>query len=47
MNKEMPVPAGIHLSKVNNKNTRSMCKIYSKLTIKTQNDGDTGDFLQK
>ena len=28
-------PAGIYLLKVNNKNTRTRCDIYSKLTIKT------------
>ena len=28
-------PAGIYLFKVNNENTRTMCKICSKLTIKT------------
>ena len=27
--------AGIHLLKVNNRNTRTRCEIYSKLTIKT------------
>ena len=26
---------GIYLSKVNNRNTRTRCEIYSKLTIKT------------
>ena len=29
------IPAGIYLFKVNNRNTRTMCGIYSKLTIKT------------
>ena len=29
------IPAGIHLLKVNNKNTRTRCEICSKLTIKT------------
>ena len=28
-------PAGIYLFKVNNRNTRARCEIYSKLTIKT------------
>ena len=28
-------PANIYLFKVSNKNTRKMCEIYSKLTIKT------------
>ena len=28
-------PAGIYLLKVNNRNTRTRCEIYSKLTIKT------------
>ena len=28
-------PAGIYLPKDNNGNTRTMCEIYSKLTIKT------------
>ena len=28
-------PAGIYLLKVNNRNTRRRCEIYSKLTIKT------------
>ena len=28
-------PAGIYLLKVNNRNTRTMCEICSKLTIKT------------
>ena len=27
-------PAGIYLLKVNNRNTRTRCEIYSKLTIK-------------
>ena len=27
--------AGIYLLKVNNENTRTICEIYSKLTIKT------------
>ena len=31
-------PAGIHLFKVNNGNTKTMCEICSKLTIKTQSD---------
>ena len=30
-----PIPAGIYLLKVNNRNTRRRCEIYSKLTIKT------------
>ena len=30
-----PVPVGIYLLKVNNKNSRARCKICSKLTIKT------------
>ena len=29
------IPAGIYLFKVNNRNTRTRCKICSKLTIKT------------
>ena len=29
------VPAGIFLVKVNNRNTRTRCEIYSNLTIKT------------
>ena len=28
-------PAGIYLLKVNNRNTKRRCEIYSKLTIKT------------
>ena len=28
-------PAGIYLLKVNNRNIRAMCEIYSELTIKT------------
>ena len=28
-------PSGISLPKVNNRNTRTRCEIYSKLTIKT------------
>ena len=28
-------PAGIHLLKVNNRNTRTKCEVYSKLKIKT------------
>ena len=28
-------PAGIYLLNVNNRNTRTSCEIYSKLTIKT------------
>ena len=28
-------PAGIHLLKINNRNTRTRCEICSKLTIKT------------
>ena len=31
----MTNPAGIYLLKVNNRNTRKMCEICSKLTIKT------------
>ena len=31
------IPAGSHLFKVNNENTRAMCKIYSKLTTRRQN----------
>ena len=31
----LSVPAGIYLRKVNNRNTRTMCKSCSKLTIKT------------
>ena len=27
-------PAGIYLLKVNNRNTRTRCEIYSKLTVK-------------
>ena len=30
-----PVPVGIKLLKVNNRNTRTRCEIYSMLTIKT------------
>ena len=29
------LPAGIYLFKVNNRNTRTRCEIYSKLTINT------------
>ena len=29
------IPMGIHLLKVNNRNTRTRCEICSKLTIKT------------
>ena len=32
-----PIPAGIYLLKVNNRNTRTTCEICSKLTIKTLN----------
>ena len=32
-------PANIYLFKVNNKNTRKMCKVRSKLTIKTPERG--------
>ena len=32
-------PAGIYLFKVNNRNSRTMCKICSKLTIKTPERG--------
>ena len=31
---ESIIPAGIYMLKVNNRNTRSRCKIWSKLTIK-------------
>ena len=31
----MPLPTGVYLVKVNNRNTRTTCKICSKLTIKT------------
>ena len=31
-------PANIYLLKVNNRNTKKMCEIYSKLKIKHQND---------
>ena len=34
-NKEITVPAGIYLLKVNNRNTRTRCEICSKLTINT------------
>ena len=30
-----PIPAGIYLFKINNRNTRTICEIYSMLTIKT------------
>ena len=30
-----PIPVGIYLLKVNNRNTRTRCKICSELTIKT------------
>ena len=33
--KQCPSPAGINCFKVNNGKTRTMCEIYSKLTIKT------------
>ena len=33
--KQCPSPAGIYFFKVNNGKTRTMCEIYSKLTIKT------------
>ena len=33
--REKEHPAGIYLFKVNNRNTRAMCGICSKLTIKT------------
>ena len=29
------IPAGIYMLKVNNRNTRARCVIYSKLAIKT------------
>ena len=29
------IPVGVHLLKVNNRNTRTRCEICSKLTIKT------------
>ena len=35
MNISKKKPANIYLFKVNNKNTRKMCEICSKLTIKT------------
>ena len=31
----VPYPVGIYMFKVNNRNTRAKCKIFSKLTIKT------------
>ena len=31
----IPLPAGIYLLKVDNRNTRTRCKICSKLTMKT------------
>ena len=31
-------PAGIYLFKINNRNSRTMCEICSKLTIKTPDD---------
>ena len=43
--------AEIYLFKVNSKNTKKRCEIYSKLTIKTQEEryyrrfGDFGGFL--
>ena len=37
---ELGFPADIHLYKFNNGNTRKMCEIYSKLTIRHQNDVD-------
>ena len=33
--KKYNVPAGIYLFKINNRNSRARCRIYSKLTIKT------------
>ena len=35
MNQKTKFPAGIYLLKVNNRNTRTRCEIYSKLTRKT------------
>ena len=32
---QFTLPVGIHLIKVNNRNTRTRCEICSKLTIKT------------
>ena len=34
--KDLFIPSGNYMFKVNNRNTRARCKIYSKLTIKTQ-----------
>ena len=34
--KDLFTPSGNYMFKVNNRNTRARCKIYSKLTIKTQ-----------
>ena len=34
-NDELNIPVGIHMVKVNNRNTRTRCEICSKLTIKT------------
>ena len=31
----IPYPAGIYLLKVKNRNTRKMCEVCSRLTIKT------------
>ena len=33
--KECLIPANMYLFKVNNRNTRKRCEIYSKLTMKT------------
>ena len=38
-------PAGIYLFKVNNGNTREMCKICLKLTIKTPKRYRSGVFI--
>ena len=33
--RNVPLPVGIYMFKVNNKNTRTRCEICSKLTVKT------------
>ena len=35
---QIKYPVGIYMSKVNNRNPRTRCEIYSKLTIKNLND---------
>ena len=45
IHRTMLLPANIYLFEVNNRNTRKMCEICSKLTIKTPERRPSGVFI--